>query len=350
MTIESRIFETLPDGRTVRRWDVRNASGAGLSLMDLGATIVALEVPDRDGRLADVVLGFDSAAPYLTDSPYFGAVVGRFANRIAQGRFMLDGREYQLSRNDGPNILHGGKIGFDKRIWQGEAIATDEGEGVRFTLVSPDGEEGFPGKVTLSTSYVWTPDNRLIVDYAAETTQATPFSLSQHSYWNLGGVAGERDALGHDLVIHAACYLPVDSTLIPTGEMAPVDGTPFDFRVAKPIGRDIDADHPQIALAGGFDHSWIADGTGYRTVAVLSDAGSGRVMTVESDMPAMQFYSANFLDGTVRGKGGARYVRRAAVALETQHCPDAPNQPTFPDSILRPGQRFTSRTSFLFTA
>ncbi|MDF0546324.1 galactose mutarotase [Sphingobium sp. H39-3-25] len=350
MTIESRIFETLPDGRTVRRWDVRNASGAGLSLIDLGATILALEVPDRDGTLADVVLGFDSAAPYLTDSPYFGAVVGRFANRIAHGRFTLDGRDYQLTCNDGPNTLHGGGIGFDKRIWQGETIMTDEGEGVRLTLVSPDGEEGFPGSVTLSATYVWTPDNRLIVDYAAETTQATPFSLSQHSYWNLGGVMAESDALGHDLSIHAGRYLPVDDTLIPTGEMAPVEGTPFDFRVAKPIGQDIEAGHPQIALAGGFDHSWIADGTGYRTVAVLSEPVSGRTMTVQSDMPAMQFYSANFLDGTVSGKGGARYPRRGAVALETQHCPDAPNQPAFPEAILRPGRPFASRTSFHFTA
>ncbi|WP_336965336.1 aldose epimerase family protein [Sphingobium aquiterrae] len=346
MTMDRRIFDTLPDGRTVHRWTIRNAGGAALTLLDLGAVIQRLEVPDRDGRLADVVLGFDRAAPYL-DCPYFGAVVGRFANRVAGARFTLDGVDYRLAANDGPNSLHGGAMGFDKRLWHGESVSTAQGEGVRFSLVSADGEEGYPGAVNLSATYVWTDDSQLIVEYAA---RATPFSVSQHSYFNLGGASGVADSvLGHELTIPAAHYLAVDRSLIPTGQPESVTGTPFDFRTAKAIGRDIAGDHPQLTIGGGYDHNWIADGEGLRIVARLHDPASGRVMEVCSDMPGLQVYTGNVLDGTQRGKGGVAYDRRCAVALETQFFPDSPNRPDFPSCILRPGEAFSSRTIFAFS-
>lgn len=345
--VESAPFEVLPDGRQVNRWTLRNASGAELTVMDLGATILTLRVPDRDGQLDDVVLGFDHAAPYLTDSPYFGAIVGRFANRIAQGRFTLDGRTYSLAINNAPNSLHGGEVGFDKRIWRGEEVATAEGPGVRFTLVSPDGEEGYPGEVTTSVTYVWTEANALIVDFRATTTAATPFNVAQHSYWNLAG-ANAASILDHELRIVADAYTPVDATLIPTGEIASVAGTPFDFRVAKPIGRDIGAANDQLRFAGGYDHNWVLNGTGLREAAWLRDPSSGRTLTITTDQPGIQFYSGNFLDGSITGKGGRSYPHQSALALETQHFPDSPNQAHFPDTILRPGELFQSRTVFQF--
>jgi aldose 1-epimerase len=346
--IRSEAFGELPDGRKVTRWHLENGSGANLTIMDLGATILTLNVPDRAGKFGDVVFGFDTAAPYLTDSPYFGAVVGRFANRIAKGQFSLDGKSYTLATNNGPNHLHGGKVGFDKRVWKGEKVDTKDGPGVKFTLVSADGEEGYPGEVTVSVTYVWTADNRLIVDYAAQSTKATPFNVSQHSYWNLGGADSAKTVLDHQLMIDADRYLPVDETLIPTGELASVAGTPFDFRKAKPIGRDIGAAHDQLKFGGGFDHNWVLNGAGLRTVATLTDPASGRSMEIATDQPGMQFYSGNFLSGKVTGKGGNAYPYRSAIALETQHFPDSPNQKGFPDAILTPGEKYESRTMFVF--
>ncbi|MDG5488277.1 galactose mutarotase [Sphingomonas sp. BGYR3] len=348
ITITDKAMENLPDGRFVTKWELRNKSGAGLTIMDLGATILTLDVPDRDGKLADVNFGFDTAAPYLTDSPYFGAVVGRFANRIAKGRFTLDGKSYQLATNNAPNHLHGGEVGFDKSLWSGRRVDTADGPGVRFTLVSPDGDQGYPGQVTATVTYVWTDDNRLIVDYGAETTKATPFNISQHAYFNLAGV-NAKTVLDHTLKLNADRYLPTDPTAIPTGELAPVEGTPFDFRTAKPIGRDIGAKHPQIAIGKGYDHNWVLNGSGMREAAVLADPGSGRVLTISTNEPGIQFYSGNFLDGSVTGKGGNAYGFRSAVALETQHFPDSPNQPGFPDAILRPGKPYASRTIFAFS-
>lgn len=295
-----------------------------------------------------MTFGFDTATRYLAGSHYFGAIVGRFANRIAKGRFSLGGRNYTLATNNGPNSLHGGEVGFDKRIWRGEPMTVTDGKGAKFTLVSPDGEEGYPGRVTVSTTYVWTSDHRLIVDYHASTTAPTPFNITQHAYWNLGGAAEAKSVLDHTLAIDADRYLPVDDTLIPTGELAPVAATPFDFRQAKPIGRDIDADNPQLELGGGFDHNWVLNGSDLRRAAVLVDPDSGRRMTLLTDQPGLQFYSGNFLDGTVTGKANNAYPYRSAVALETQHFPDSPNQPGFPNAILCPGEDFHSRTVFTF--
>ena len=341
------LFETLPDGRTTALWTMRNASGAGLTVMDLGATILTLDVPDRAGRLSDVVLGFDRAAPYLEHSSYFGAVVGRYANRIARGRFILDGRAHVLAINDPPNTLHGGDIGFDKRLWRSEEVRTADGPGVRFRLTSADGEEGYPGAVDVAVTYVWTEANALIVRYAATASSATPFNISQHTYWNLAGANGGT-ALNHELRISADAYTPVDDTLIPTGEITDVAETPFDFRIAKPIGRDIALDHEQLRYGKGFDHNWILRGSGLREAAWLHDPSSGRSLTVSTNQPGLQFYSGNFLDGRVVGKGGVAYPFRSAIALETQHFPDAPNRPNFPDTILRPGRPFESCTSFQF--
>ena len=340
-------FETLADGRTVARWTLRNASGAGLTVMDLGATILSLEVPDSDGTLADVVTGFDSASAYLADPAYHGAVIGRFANRIAGGRFTLGGREYRLAVNNPPNALHGGQCGFDKRLWQAEAIETSAGEGVRFTLVSPAGDEGFRGEVHVSTTYAWTADNHLIIDYAATSDAPSPFNVTQHSYWNLAG-AGSGSVLDHHLAIAAETYLPVDGTMIPTGEIAPVAGTPFDFRTAKPVGRDIEAADEQLAQGGGYDHTFVLGGEGLREVATLTDPTSGRRMTVSTDLPGMQLYTGNFLDAAAIGKQGRRYPARSALALETQFFPDSPNKPHFPRAIIAPDQPFASRTIYAF--
>ncbi|WP_404476678.1 aldose epimerase family protein [Novosphingobium sp. BL-52-GroH] len=346
---ECTIFDTLPDGRTVRRWRLRNDEGAEVCLIDLGAAIQRLAVPDRSGIVADVVLGFDSAAPYL-EAPYFGAVVGRFANRIRNGRFELEGNAYQLALNDGPNSLHGGARGFDKQMWAGEWVETGDGPGVRFSLDSPDGDEGYPGAVTVSVTYVWTEDSRLIVDYAARSTRATPFNITQHSYFNLAGVVGsEGSVLDHELTIPASRYLPIDETLIPLAAAAPVQDSAFDFRTAKAVGRDLGSQHEQLALAGGFDHNWIIDGSGFRPVARLHDPASGRTLDIRSDLPGLQFYSGNFLDGTIAGKAGVHYGRRCALALETQYFPDSPNRPDFPDCTLRPGALFSSRTMFTFS-
>ena len=344
-SVEVSAVEMLPDGRAVTIWAVRNASGAGFTVMDLGATILTLEAPDRAGRLADIVLGFDHAASYLTHNAYFGAIVGRFANRIARGRFRLDGRDFTLAINDPPNSLHGGAEGFDKRLWRGEPVTTPEGAGVCFALTSEDGDEGYPGSVEVSASYVWTDTNALIVDYRAAASAATPFNISQHTYWNLSGADG-GSVLDHELRIDADAYTPVDSTLIPTGEIAPVDATSFDFRRAKPIGRDIVGDDVQLHYCRGFDHNWVLNASGLRRVAWLRDPQSGRTLTITTDQPGLQFYSGNFLDGRIVGKGGVAYPSRSAIALETQHFPDSPNHLHFPDTLLRPGRVFDSRTIY----
>jgi aldose 1-epimerase len=347
VAVQSAPYETLPDGRQVTMWTLRNAHGAGLTIMDLGATILTLDVPDRSGRLGDVVFGFDHAAPYLTSTSYFGAVVGRFANRIARGRFTLGGRDYTLAINNAPNTLHGGTIGFDKRLWRGQAVTTADGSGVRFTLESPDGEEGYPGAVVAMVSYVWTESDTLIIEYRATSTAPTPFNISQHSYWNLAG-ADAKTVLEHELRINAETYTPVDATLIPSGQIAPVAGTPFDFRTAKPIGRDIGVDNEQLKFGHGYDHNWVLRGSGFREAAWLHDPHSGRTMTISTDQPGLQFYSGNFLNGSIVGRGGNAYPLRSAIVLETQHFPDSPNEPNFPNAVLRPGQPFASRTIFQF--
>lgn len=352
-------FGRLPDGRAVEQFTLRNAQGVEVRAITYGAIITHLFTPDRAGRRADVVLGFDSLAGYLGraggESPYFGAVVGRYANRIAQGRFALDGRTYTLARNNGPNSLHGGTRGFDKVLWTPEPFESDSGAGVHFRYTSRDGEEGYPGTLQVRVTYTLTADDALVVDYEATTDEATPLNLSQHTYFNLrgtdGGSGAQPDVLDHVLTLHAAGFTPVDTTLIPTGEIAPVAGTPFDFRTPTAIGARIGQDHPQLRHGGGYDHNWVLDRggrTGLVRAARLSEPTTGRTLEVQTTEPGLQFYSGNFLDGTLTGKGGRRYGHRTGLCLETQHFPDSPNQPRFPSTILRPGETFRSRTVFAF--
>jgi aldose 1-epimerase len=352
MRVKVSDFGQLSDGRSAQLYTMENEAGASVSVTNLGATIISLNVPDRRGKFEDVVMGFDEPAPYLTDSPYFGAVVGRYANRIDRGRFTLNGQEYQLATNNGPNHLHGGEVGFDKLLWKGQVLETEQGPGVRLSTIAADGDEGYPGELYVSVTYTFTQNNELVIDYLATAADDTVFNVSQHSYFNLAG-HDDGSILDHTLKINADFYTPVTKSLIPTGEILAVRGTPLDFTEAKPIGRDIKADHQQIQHGGGFDHNWVLrrsefDGQMHQA-AVLTDPDSGRQMEVITDQPGLQFYSGNFLDGSVAGKGGARYQYRGAVALETQHFPDSPNQPHFPRTTLKAGETFQSRTIYRFS-
>jgi aldose 1-epimerase len=342
-------FGTLPDGTGVEMVVLTNARGMEVRAITYGGIIVAIRVPDRDGRLADVVLGYDTLDGYVAKNPYFGCITGRYANRIAKARFTLDGRVYQLAANDGPNHLHGGWRGFDKVVWRAEPFADARGAGVRFSRASPDGEEGYPGTLDVRVTYHLSDENALRVDYEATTDKPTPVNLTQHSYFNLAG-EGSGDVLGHVLTIDADRYTPVDETLIPTGEIASVDGTPFDFRTPTPIGARIDADHEQLRKGRGYDHNFVLrrSGDGLVRAARVVEPRSGRTLEVLTTEPGLQFYSGNFLDGSIRGKAGHVYGPRSGFCLETQHFPDAPNQPRFPSTILRPGARYRSTTVFRF--
>ncbi|GAC1514236.1 MAG: hypothetical protein NVS1B4_01430 [Gemmatimonadaceae bacterium] len=340
----------LPDGTAVETFTLTNAHGIELRAMTYGAIILSLRTPDRGGRLDDIVLGHDSLGGYLKSSPYFGAVVGRYGNRIAKGRFTLDSTTYRLAVNNGVNHLHGGDRGFDKVVWKGEQVETSRGAGVAFTYLSPDGDQGYPGAVTVRVTYTLTNDDELAVDYVATTDKATPVNITQHSYFNLAG-DGRRDILGHELTIDAESYTPVDSTLIPTGTIAPVATTPFDFRTPTTIGARIADAHEQLRFGGGYDHNFVLRryGPGLTRAARVAEPTTGRTLEVYTTEPGLQFYSGNFLDGTIRGKGGRVYQRRFGFCLETQHYPDSPNHPRFPTTILRPGQEYRSRTIFAFS-
>jgi aldose 1-epimerase len=349
-TVERSPFGTTADGTPVDVHVLTNAHGMQVRLIDYGAAVESIRVPDRDGRYDDVVLGFDSLAPYETKSPYFGATVGRYANRIAHGHITIDGRSYQLPVNNGQNTLHGGPVGFDKHVWRAEPFHTDTTCGVVFSRTSPDGEEGFPGTLHVSVTYTLTPDDALRMDYEATTDRATVINLTNHAYFNLAG-AGNGNILGHVLQIAASHFTPVDSSLIPTGEVRGVAGTPFDFRTATPIGARINDDNQQLRLAGGYDHNWVlehaADSLGL--AARVYEPTSGRVLEVSTTEPGIQFYTGNFLDGTITGKQGRRYPRRSALTLETQHYPDSPNHPAFPSTLLRPGETYRSTTVYRFS-
>lgn len=347
------VFGTLPDGETVEAFTLVNAHGLELRAITYGGIIVSLKTPDRAGNRADVVLGFDSLTGYLPNAPYFGAIIGRYANRIARGRFTLDGTTYQLAINNGANHLHGGMRGFDKVVWRGTPFQHDSGVGVELSHTSPDGDEGYPGRVTARVTYTLTDRDELVVDYAATTDWATPVNFTQHSYFNLAG-DGVRDILDHRLAIDADAYTPVDATLIPTGELAPVAGTPFDFRTPVAIGARIDRDDPQLRHGGGYDHNFVLNrpgpgrGGGPAHAARVVEPTSGRTLDLYTTEPGLQVYSGNLLDDSFMGKAGHAYRRRFGLALETQHFPDSPNQPSFPSTILRPGDEYRSRTVFEF--
>ena len=348
VTMESRPFGTTPEGNPVQLFTLKNGNGVEVSISTFGAAIVSVRTPDRQGRFDDIVLGFDSLDGYLTNAPYFGALVGRYANRIALGRFTLDDATYTLATNNAPNHLHGGVKGFDKVVWTPEAPAAGEPV-VRLRYLSADGEEGYPGNLTTTVTYSLDNDNELTIAYSATTDKPTVVNLSNHSYFNL---AGTGDILGHQLQIHADNYTPVTSSLIPTGELAPVEGTPFDFRQPTAIGARIDADDEQIRFGGGYDHNFVLSSLGApgqpAVAARVVDPVSGRTLEVRTTEPGVQFYTGNFLDGSVTGKGGTAYAHRTGFCLETQHFPDSPNQPSFPSTVLRPGETFESTTVFAF--
>ena len=340
-------FGTTPAGETVDLFTLTNAHGVEMRVMTYGGIIVSLRVPDRNGRLGDVVLGYDSLAGYVKDSPYFGAIVGRYGNRIAKGRFTLNGIEYHLATNNGPNHLHGGIRGFDKVVWRAEPFRDARGAGVVLRHTSPDGDEGYPGTLQATVTYTLTDRNEVRIDYEATTDKATPVNLTQHSYFNL---AGSGDILGHTLMIAADRFTPVDSTLIPTGVLAPVAGTPFDFRTPHAIGERIGDANEQLRFGGGYDHNFVLTrpDTGLALAARLTDSLSGRTLEIRTTEPGVQFYSGNFLDGSITGKGGTVYRHRTGLCLETQHFPDSPNHPAFPSTILEPGRVFRSRTTWTF--
>ena len=342
-------FGTTSDGATVDAHTLVNARGMSARVLTYGAVIQSLVVLDTQGRPADVVLGCDDLQGYELQSPYFGAVVGRYANRIAAGRFTLNGATYRLATNNGPNHLHGGRRGFDKVVWGAEPFQRGDSVGVVLTHTSPDGDEGYPGEVRVRVTYTLTPDNHIVIGYEATTTRATPVNLSQHSYFNLAG-AGNGDILDHLLQIDADRLTPVDATLIPTGQLAPVAGTPFDFRTAAAIGGRIAAPDPQLAYGKGYDHNFVLTraAPGLVHAARLVDPVSGRKLDVSTTEPGLQFYSGNFLDRTIRGKGGITYGPRAGLCLETQQFPDSPNHAAFPSTILRPGETYRSQTVWAF--
>jgi aldose 1-epimerase len=339
--VQKSSFGKLPDGTAVDLYALANANGLIAKVTNYGAIITELHVPDRRGEFRDVVLGFDNLPQYLKKHPYFGATVGRFANRIAKGRFTLDGQTYTLATNNGPNHLHGGLKGFDKVVWQAEPQTS---AAVKFTYTSPDGEEGYPGTLAVAVTMTLTDANELRLDYTATTDKATPVNLTNHSYFNL---AGQGDVLSHELMLAADHYTPVDSALIPTGEIKPVKGTPMDFTRPQPIGARFAQLHTQPV---GYDHNYVlnAGGKALALAARVYEPGSGRIMEVQTTQPGVQLYTANFLDGSLTGKRGVVYRQYSAFCLETQHFPDSVNQPKFPSVILRPGQTYHHTTIYKF--
>ncbi len=353
--VECSSFGVTPSGDSVDLYTLTNENGMRMEVTNYGGIITSLHVPGRDG-MEDVVLGFDTLGGYLSDayaasSPYFGALIGRYGNRIDGAQFSLNGRTYPLDANNGPNHLHGGEPGFDEQVWHAEPVERADSVGLVLRYTSPDGEEGYPGRLDVEVTYTLTADNALTIDYRATTTKATPVNLTQHSYFNLDG-EGDGTILDHELTIDAEAFTPVDSTLIPTGEFRPVAGTPFDFREATPIGARIDQDNRQLGIGGGYDHNFVLarqDRDSLRRAARVYDPDSGREMTVLTTEPGLQFYSGNFLDGSLVGKRGNAYPQHAGFALETQYFPDSPNQPDFPSTILRPGETYHSKTVYQFS-
>jgi aldose 1-epimerase len=349
-SIQQQPFGVTADGIEVDLYTLTNSHGLTLSIANYGGIVTRLAVPDRDGSFEDIVLGYDSLADYERGSPYFGAIIGRYGNRVARGRFTLNGVEYRLATNDGENHLHGGVKGFDKVVWAAEPYTTPNEAGLRLSYVSPDGEEGYPGRLEVGVTYALTEANELRIEYQAESDKPTIVNLTHHGYFNLAG-HDSGDILGHELKLYADNFTPVDAGLIPTGEIRSVAGTPFDFREPTLVGARIGDENEQLRFAGGYDHNFVLrdyDGS-LRLAARAYDPTSGRVMEVRTTEPGLQFYSGNFLDGSNIGKGGTPYPYRSGFCLETQHFPDSPNHPNFPSTVLRPGELYETTTIYTFS-
>lgn len=350
-SISKKPWGKTADGQAVDIFTLTNANGVQATITTYGGIVTTLLVPDRDGELADVVLGHDTLDGYEDGHPYFGAIIGRYGNRIGKGKFSLDGKEYTLATNNDANHLHGGEKGFDKVVWNARGMLGDEGPGLVLTYKSKDGEEGYPGNLDIWVAYVLTNDNALRISYRATTDKATPVNLTNHSYFNLAG-AGHGDILGHKLMLNADRFTPVDKGLIPTGELRDVTGTPMDFRKPTAIGARIEQEDEQLEFGGGYDHNWVLnkEKEGEMSVAArVVEPNSGRVMTVLTTEPGVQFYCGNFLDGSDVGKGDKPYQHRYGFCLETQHYPDSPNKPDFPSTILQPGDVYQTSTVYKFS-
>jgi aldose 1-epimerase len=345
MSVQKSSFGKTPEGKEVDLYTLTNANGLKASVMTYGGILVSLEVPDRNGKLEDIVLGYDSLGAYVEKNPYFGAIVGRYANRIAKGRFSLRDVQYRLANNDGENHLHGGNKGFDKVLWNAESIKLDSAVGVKLSYLSKDGEEGYPGNLSCNVEYLLTNRNEFTVNYHATTDKPTVVNLTHHSYFNLAG-QGDGDILGHELMVNAEKFTPVGKGLIPTGELKSVKGTPMDFMTATTIGARIES------VEGGYDHNYVLTGEGgsLKLAARVYEPSSGRVMEIFTTEPGIQFYSGNFLGGGMRGKSGRFYQKHGGFCLETQHFPDSPNKPNFPSVVLNPGEQYAHLTIHKFSA
>jgi aldose 1-epimerase len=346
LNLQQQPYGMVKPGAYADLFTLSNRQGVKVAFTNYGGIITHLHTPDRHGQLGDIVLGYDKLDDYLALNPFFGALVGRFGNRIAQGRFTLKGKEYQLAQNNGRNHLHGGKVGFDKVLWAAEPFSTPSAVGVKLRYISPDGEEGYPGTLAVTVVYTLTDDNTFQIDYQATTDQATILNLTNHTYFNL---AGQGNILNHTMMIAADAFTPVDDTLIPTGEIRAVEGTPFDFRTPTRIGARIDQEDAQLRYGGGYDVNWVINGTPgeFRPAAKVGDEKSGRTLEVHTTQPGVQFYSGNMLTD-LTGKAGMAYHRRSGLCLETQHFPDSPNQPNFPSTVLEPGDSYTETTVWKF--
>ncbi len=347
---EKTSFGKTPDGQNVDLYTLTNQNGMQVAITNFGGIVVRIQTVDRQGKTDDVVLGYDSLDGYVNDTAYFGAVIGRYGNRIALGKFTLDGARYTLARNNGENSLHGGIKGFNKAVWQAREMAVEDGPSVELTYLSKDGEEGYPGNLSVKVLYTLTDRNELKIDYTATTDKKTVLNLTNHSYFNLNPAGS--DVLQHLLMIQADKFTPVDAGLIPTGELRSVAGTPFDFRKPTAIGARIEQEDEQLKVGKGYDHNFVLNrkGKGMELAARVVEPTTGRVLEVLTDEPGVQFYTGNFLDGTVRGKGGKAYGRRSAFCLETQHFPDSPNHPKFPSTELKPGEKYQTTTIYRFGA